>query len=150
MTSGRRYSWGLLAATLLFSSCTTYQYVRESSPDIEKSRRDYVHNNPGNRYNDDIEEGRIRDGMSRLQVRVTWGDPDRIVTNAANTETWAYDETETSRGVVVYNLRFDGELLTHVEIARAALQLQTNAPESTKNNPDDKDVRPPASVKPGS
>jgi outer membrane protein assembly factor BamE (lipoprotein component of BamABCDE complex) len=150
MTSGRRYSWGLVAATLLLSGCATYQYMRDSSPDIEKSRRDYVYNNPGNSYNDEIGDGRIRDGMSRLQVRVTWGDPDRIVTNGANTETWAYDETETSRGTAVYNLRFDGELLTHVEIERAALQLQTNAPESTKNNPDDKDVRPPSSVKPGS
>jgi len=149
MTSGRRYSWGLFAATLLLSGCAAYQYMREASPDIEKSRRDYVYNNPGNRYNDDIEGGRIRDGMSRLQVRITWGDPDRIVTNGANTETWSYDETETSRGYAVYSLRFDGELLTHVEIDRAPLELQTNSPEKAKS-PGDKDVRPPTSVKPGS
>lgn len=149
MTSGRRYSWGLFAVTLLLSGCATYQYMREASPDIEKTRRDYVYNNPGNRYNNDIEGGRIRDGMSRLQVRITWGDPDRIAINGANTETWSYDEIETSRGAVVYNLRFDGELLTHVEVDRSQSELRANSPEKAKT-PEDKDVRPPSSVKPGS
>lgn len=148
MTSRRPCSWGLFAATLLLSGCAAYQYVRDPSPDIEKSRRDYVYNNPGNRYNGDIENGRIREGMSRLQVRITWGDPDRIASGTGS-ETWSYEETDTSRGSSVYKLRFDGERLAHVGIDRAGLQLQTSSPEKEKTNPGDKDVRPAASVKPG-
>ena len=149
MRSGRRCSWGLFTATLLLSGCAAYRYVRDATPDIEKGRRDYVYNNPGNKYNSDIENGRIREGMSRLQVRVTWGDPDRIARSGPGGETWSYEESDASRGSSVYMLRFDGERLARVDIDRAGLLLQTNSPEKARTNPDDKDVRPKTGVKPG-
>ena len=149
MTSGRRCTWFLFAATLLLPGCTAYRYMRDPTADIEKSRRDYSYNNPGNRYNGDIENGRIRVGMSRLQVRVTWGDPDRVARNGGSGETWSYDETDASRGSSVFMLRFNGELLAQVDVQRAALQLPTNSPEKARTNTDDKDLRPKSGVKPG-
>ena len=64
---------GLLAAT----GCSSYRYMRDATAQLEDTRSAYVINNPGNKYNDDIVQGRVRPGMSRLQVRVTWGDPDQ-------------------------------------------------------------------------
>jgi len=147
MRSGRRCSWGLLIATVLLSGCAAYRYVRDATPDIEKSRRDYVYNNPGNKYNSDIESGRIREGMSRLQVRVTWGDPDRIPRSGPAGETWSYEESDASRGSTVYMLRFEGERLAHVDVERTT-PLGADALDKAPTK-DDKDVRPTTGVKPG-
>lgn len=149
MTSSRPFAWGLFALTLFASGCATYHYMRDATPDIEKSRRDYVFNNPGNRYNEDIEKGRIRPGMSRLQVRVTWGDPDRITRTDASHEDWAYDENDVSRGYGVYMLRFGGELLTRVDVDHAGVPPSTNAQDKPRTSAEDKAVAPKPGVKPG-
>jgi outer membrane protein assembly factor BamE (lipoprotein component of BamABCDE complex) len=47
--------------------------MRDITPELQTSRQEYVVNNPGNHFNDDIEVGRVRKGMSRLQVRSTLG-----------------------------------------------------------------------------
>ena len=115
---------GLLAAAL---GCGTYRYMRDATPEIQRSRQEYVLNNPGNRYNDDISLGRVRAGMSRLQVRVSWGDPDRVdlSTKPGSGETWSYDETDATNGTSVYLLRFDGEALSFVKIDRSGVLLPT-------------------------
>jgi outer membrane protein assembly factor BamE (lipoprotein component of BamABCDE complex) len=99
--------------------------MRDTSPDLHTSRQEYVVNNPGNHFNDDIEAGRVREGMSRLQVRSTWGEPDHVAPRVGS-EVWSYQEIEVSRGSSVYHLRFDGELLTEVDIDRAGAVPATN------------------------
>jgi len=111
--------------------CSSYHYMRDPTPDLHTSRQEYVVNNPGNHFNDDIEAGRVRKGMSRLQVRSTWGDPDHV-TQRVGSEIWSYQEFEASRGSSVYNLNFHGELLTEVDIDRAGAVPGTNPSEDPK------------------
>ena len=119
----------LLATVLIASSlaaCGPYRYMHETTPELDVSRNEYVTNNPGNRYNDDILDGRVRPGMSRLQVRVTWGDPDKAVAGRVPQSTvWTYEELEPSRGVVQYLLHFEGELLSRLETQHGAPELRS-------------------------
>ena len=115
----------ILAAVLGTPGCNSYQYVRDTTPQLEQMRYEYVRNNPGNRFNDAILAGRVQLGMSRLQVRVAWGDPDQVAAGdrLGVDQTWAYSEQEPSRGVSVYQLRFGGEILRAVDVSRNALEL---------------------------
>jgi hypothetical protein len=65
--------------------------------------------------------------MSRLQVRVSWGEPDQVVAGdrPGVDQMWAYAEQEPSRGVSVFQLRFAGEILQNVESSRDALIMGT-------------------------
>ena len=143
MTRRRNRSMVFVALTALMCGCAAFQSMRDPTPGIDTSRTEYVRNNPGNRFNDDIGVGRIRKGMSRLQVRVTWGDPDQIVRGIGN-ETWAYQETEPSRGYAVCRLRFEGELLSRVDLDHSGVPLSTD--ESAPQNLDaaDKALQSPA------
>ncbi len=120
----------LLATVLIASSltaCGPFRYMRDTTPELDQSRNDYVTNNPGNRFSDDILDGRVRRGMSRLQVRVTWGDPDRAEAGRVPQSTvWTYMEEEASRGAVQYNLHFEGELLTRLEAKHGAPELPSS------------------------
>ena len=100
--------------------CSSYHYMRDITPELQTSRQEYVVNNPGNHFNDDIEVGRVRKGMSRLQVRSTWGEPDQLTHRTTNAETWSYQENEPGRGTSVFHLLFTGELLTQVDVVRHA------------------------------
>ena len=117
----------VVAAWLGAAGCNSFQYVRDSSPQLEQMRYEYVRNNPGNKFNNDILAGRVQPGMSRLQVRVSWGEPDQVVTGdrPGVDQLWAYAEQEPSRGVSVFQLRFAGELLQNVEVSRDALIMGT-------------------------
>lgn len=132
-----------LAASALFAGvlvgplgCGTYRYMRDVTPEIQHSRQDYVLNNPGNGYNDDISFGRVRAGMSRLQVRVAWGDPDRVdlSTKPGSGETWSYDETDTAPSTSVYLLHFDGEVLSDVRVDRSGVLLPTAVNETRQKD----------------
>jgi hypothetical protein len=120
----------LLASILVASSlaaCGPLRYMRDTTPELHVSRHEYVTNNPGNRFNDDILAGRVRPGMSRLQVRVTWGDPDKAALGRIPQSTiWTYEEEDTSRGVVQYLLHFEGELLARLETQHGAPELPTD------------------------
>ena len=117
----------IVAALLGAAGCNSYRYVRDTTPQIEQMRYEYVRNNPGNKFNNDILVGRVKPGMSRLQVRVAWGEPDQVSAspNPAVDQVWAYAENEPSRGTSVYNLLFAGELLQGVEVSRDALIMGT-------------------------
>ncbi len=117
----------VVAALLGAAGCNSYEYVRDSTPQIEQMRYEYVRNNPGNKFNNDILVGRVQPGMSRLQVRVAWGEPDQVAPspNPGIDQVWAYAEAEPSRGTSVYKLLFTGELLQTVEVSRDALILGT-------------------------
>lgn len=138
-----------VAGAMLFAvlGCSSYRYLREPSAELEQTRQDYVTNNPGNRFNDDIEAGRIRKGMSRLQVRVTWGDPDDVSPQVPGTELWSYQEDDPQRGTSIYSLRFDGELLRTVDIQHSNLTLST---EEKETKPAAELPRPTSGKKPGS
>ncbi len=148
MTTRRSRSLVFVAWVALLCGCAAFQSLRDPTPEIDTSRIDYVRNNPGNRFNDDIGTGRIRKGMSRLQVRVTWGDPDQIARGNGN-EVWAYQETEPSRGSSVCRLRFEGELLTRIDLDRSGVQLQTNDPDARQRDAADKTLQPPPTKKSG-
>lgn len=140
---GSLWSAPILAGMVLAGtvSCSSYRFVKDPTPEIENSRQEYVVNNPGNRFNDDIAAGRVRRGMSRLQVRVAWGDPDQVAPNRDRTaEVWAYEEPEAARGTSVYLLHFEGELLTHVDVERGDTLLPTSDVEREAS-----ERRPPAS-----
>lgn len=120
----RRMLRSTLAALVLMAAvgCSSYRYMRDPTPDLERSRLDYVENNPGNKYNDDIARGTVRPGMSRLQVRVTWGDPDEVDPQPPNTEYWSYEEVDVARASV-YQLRFAGEILDEIDVERGGANL---------------------------
>lgn len=109
--------------------CSSYQYMRHPTPDLERMRYEYVRNNPGNKYNNDILVGRVKPGMSRLQVRVTWGDPDHVLPGdkPGIDQVWAYSEDEPSRGLSVFNLRFAGEVLDNVQVTRNSITQTTGS-----------------------
>ena len=126
-----------VAATLGTLGCNSYQYVRDTTPQLEQMRYEYVRNNPGNRFNDAILAGRVQLGMSRLQVRVAWGDPDQVAAGdrLGVDQTWAYAEQEPSRGISVYQLRFGGEILRNVEVSRSPLDLGADRADSKPATP---------------
>jgi len=124
--------------------------MRDPTADLERSRIEYVENNPGNKYNDDIASGKVRKGMSRLQVRVTWGDPDQVAPQPPGTEFWAYEETEPARGNSVYQLRFDGEILADIDVERASLQLQNSEERARRQRREETGTRTDTARKPGS
>ncbi|HYV65264.1 MAG TPA: hypothetical protein VE964_03415 [Myxococcales bacterium] len=129
----------VLATLFAAAGCNSYRYLRDSTPQLEQMRYEYVRGNPGGKYNNDILAGRVMPGMSRLQVRVTWGDPDQV--RAGSTpgidQIWSYAENEPSRGTSVYELHFTGEVLEGVEIQRAALVLNTSPTATEKPLPSD-------------
>ena len=129
----------VLATLFAAAGCNSYRYLRDSTPQLEQMRYEYVRGNPGGKYNNDILAGRVMPGMSRLQVRVTWGDPDQV--RAGSTpgidQIWSYAENEPSRGTSVYELHFSGEVLEGVEIQRAALVLNTSPTATEKPVPAD-------------
>jgi outer membrane protein assembly factor BamE (lipoprotein component of BamABCDE complex) len=116
----------LAVALVAGAGCTTYRYMREVTPELEQSRREYVENNPKNDFNNNIAAGRVCKGMSRLQVRVTWGEPDDTVKHGAGQETWTYNEFDPSRGTANYNLRFSGEILQSVDFEHAGAPISTD------------------------
>jgi len=128
-----------LAVLFAAAGCNSYRYLRDSTPQLEQMRYEYVRSNPGGKYNNDILAGRVMPGMSRLQVRITWGDPDQV--RAGNApgidQIWAYAENEPSRGSSVYELHFTGEVLECVEIQRAALVLNASPTATEKPVPTD-------------
>ena len=134
-----RSAFLVLATLFAAAGCNSYRYLRDSTPQLEQMRYEYVRSNPGGKYNNAILAGRVVPGMSRLQVRVTWGDPDQV--RAGNTpgidQIWAYAENEPSRGTSVYELRFTGEVLEAVEIQRAALVLNASPTSDEKPQPAD-------------
>lgn len=135
-------------ALLLAAGCSSYRYMRDSTAELERSRAEYVENNPGNRFNTDIGSGRVRKGMSRLQVRITWGDPDLVAVQVPGGETWSYEETEPSRGNSVYELRFDGELLSDIDIVRSELQLHNTEDRMRRARREEGTTRTDAGKKP--
>ncbi len=129
--------WVAVAAMLGTLGCNSYQYLRDTTPQLEQVRYEYVRNNPGNRFNDAILVGRVQPGMSRLQVRVAWGEPDQVAAGdrLGVDQTWAYSEQEPSRGISVYQLRFGGEILRNVEVSRNALVLGADHADSKPVTP---------------
>jgi len=136
----------LLLATVLIASsltaCGSFRYMRDTTPELDQSRKDYVLNNPGNRFNDEIITGQVRPGMSRLQVRVTWGDPDKAEAGRIPLSTvWTYQEEEPSRGVVLYHLHFEGELLARVDTQHGAPELPSSDAERARKAADDANLK---------
>jgi len=115
-------------ALIACAGCTSYRYMRDPTPEIEQSRVDYVTNNPNNDFNKDIRAGRVRKGMSRLQVRVTWGDPDELNNRGGGEEVWTYLEPDASRGDASYVLNFQGEILQNVQFEHSGAPPSTNEP----------------------
>jgi len=144
----------VFATALLLCGCQAYRYMRDVSPEVETSRREYVERNPGNRYNDDISVGQVRTGMSRLQVHATWGDPDKVARGAATggraAEVWSYQEVDEARGPCIYVLRFTGEILDEVTVQRADPELRTDDSAKNRDPNGDKAIRQSGGVKPGS
>lgn len=130
-----------LATILIASSltaCGSIRYMRDLTPELEQSRTEYVTNNPGNRFNDEILAGRVRPGMSRLQVRITWGEPDKAeIGRIPQSTVWTYQEDEPSRGVVLYHLHFEGELMSSIEVKHGSPELPSTDADRARKKADD-------------
>lgn len=113
----------IAALCFMVTGCGGYRAVRDVTPDVEQARRDYVSLNPESSYNDDILDGRVRKGMSRLQVRIAWGEPDQVNYGLPGNEVWSYSEPELARGASVYNLLFEDEHLSAVDVQHAGESL---------------------------
>jgi hypothetical protein len=97
---------------------------------MEAVRHEYVRNNPGNRFNEDILEGRVHPGMSQLQVRVAWGEPDHVTkgSRAGIDQVWTYEEDEPSRGESFFQMRFFQGVLHEIGMTRGSPQLTAKDP----------------------
>lgn len=134
-------------ALIACAGCTSYRYMRDPTPEIEQSRVDYVTNNPNNDFNKDIRAGRVRKGMSRLQVRVTWGEPDLTENRGGGQETWTYVEPDASRGDAAYVLNFQGEILQRVDFQHSGVPPSTTDTDRDREQPQPT-TRPDPSKKP--
>lgn len=116
----------LVAAALAVAGCNRgVVYYGDTTPKMEEVRHDYVRNNPGNRFNEDILEGRVHPGMSELQVRVAWGEPHHIAkgNEAGIDQVWTYREDEPSRGESFFQMRFSQGVLYEIGMTRGTPQL---------------------------
>jgi len=130
-----RNAWCAVAfgAALWVAGCGSpgVLYYGESTSKMEEMRHDYVRNNPENRFNEDILVGRVQPGMSRLQVRVAWGEPDRVAKGdrAGIDQVWTYEEDEPSRGESFFQMRFYRGVLHEIAMTRGSNpQLLMNDP----------------------
>lgn len=100
-------------------------YYGDATPKMEATRHEYVRTNPDNRFNEDILEGRVQTGMSRLQVRVAWGEPDRVKIGdrAGIDQVWTYEEDVPSRGESFYEMRFHKGVLHEIAMTRGTPNL---------------------------
>ncbi len=120
-----RAAYGAVVVAMAFSvtACSSgVVYYGETTPQLEEMRHEYVRNNPGNRFNDDILAGRVHPGMSRLQVRVAWGEPDRVAKGdrAGIDQVWTYEEDEPSRGESFFQMRFYQGVLYEIAMTRGS------------------------------
>ncbi len=131
-------------AALWITGCASngVLYYGEPTQKMTEMRHDYVRNNPNNRFNDDILVGRVHPGMTRLQVRVAWGEPDRVHKGdrAGIDQVWTYEEDEPSRGESFFQMRFYRGVLHEIAMTRGSNpQLIMNDPRdeiSYENNID--------------
>lgn len=118
----------LCASLFLGAGCRNYHYMRDSTPMLEEGRSGYVNAHPYEEYNNMILRGRLSTGMNRSQVYATWGRPDFVwPSDGEIDESWAYKETEESRGMTSFTLRFSHGVLKRIEYNRA-LPAMPNLP----------------------
>ena len=128
----RRWSTGcviVVASVLWITGCgSSVIYYGDTTPKMETLRQEYVRNNPENRFNEDILAGRVQPGMSRLQVRVAWGEPDRMSKGdrAGIDQVWTYAEDEPSRGESLFQMRFYQGVLHEIATTRRTSELTAN------------------------
>jgi len=127
--------------------CGTYRAVRDTTPELARSRNEYVEDHPAAPFTDDIAAGRIRRGMSQAQVEVTWGMPDAVRPEGAASQIWSYDEKNITAGST-YELRFDGDLLVSIDVDRATLRSADRLPD-TRQSREDAALRTLPGKKPG-
>lgn len=131
-----RLTSGLLLASLLgLSGCSTYNYLRDSSPALENTRHSYVDSHPTGTFNDKIAEGQITTGMTREEVLVSWGQPDWVRNRKMTPqgelidEMWKYREDESASSPSTFILTFKGDLLDSIEVNRGYSPFSTKPDE---------------------
>lgn len=114
---GGLVSWSLAGS---LGCARSYLYLHEPNPTLEQRRSSYVQHNPASPFGEDILAGRIRVGMTRVEVVASWGHPDEVQAGPKREIdlVYAYREDEPSRGDSVYLLQFRGELLSNIEVSR--------------------------------
>jgi len=125
----------LLAPLLGSSGCSTYNYMRDSSPTLEHNRVSYVDSHPTGTYNDKIIDGQVTPGMTRQEVLVSWGQPDWVRNRKMTPdgevidEMWKYREDDSSSSPSTFILTFKGDLLDSIEVNRGYSPFSTKPDE---------------------
>jgi hypothetical protein len=128
----------LLALLLGSSGCSTYNYMRDTTPTLEHTRVSYVDTHPTGTFNEKIISGQVTDGMTREEVLVSWGQPDwvrhRTMTPEGEVldEMWKYREDESSLSRSTFILTFRGDLLDSIEVERGYTPFNTKPDEGAE------------------
>jgi len=122
----------LPAALLGLSGCSTYNYMRDATPNLEETRVTYVDSHPSGTFNDNILAGQVTCGMTREQVFVAWGQPDWVRSRKMTPdgvvidEMWKYREDASEPSPSTFELTFKGDLLDHIEVKRGYSPFSTS------------------------
>lgn len=131
-----RLTLALLPAFLLgLSGCSTYNYMRDSSPTLENTRTSYVDTHPTGTFNEKIVSGQVTAGMTRKEVLVSWGPPDWVRNRKMTPEgevideMWKYREDASAASPSTFILTFKGDLLDSIEVNRGYSPFSTKPDE---------------------
>ena len=125
----------LLALVCGLSGCSTYNYMRDSSPTLENTRFSYVDTHPTGTFNEKIISGQVTTGMTRQEVLVSWGKPDWVRNRKMTPEgelideMWKYREDASSSTASTFILTFKGDLLDSIEVDRGYSPFSTKPDE---------------------
>lgn len=122
----------LLAALLTgVCGCSTYNYMRQATPRMERTRVDWVASHPTATHNDKIISGQVTPGMTREEVLVSWGRPDHVRPRSMAPdgvvidERWKYREDASVPSPSTFLLTFKGDLLDQIEVNRGYSPFST-------------------------
>lgn len=117
-----------LPSALFLTGCNSFSYFGDATPSLEATRYQYAKAHPTNEFNSSILSGKIQKGMESQQVLVSWGTPDFIGAGDQPNidQTWAYHESDPSRGPITYLLRFRRGVLQDVDTLRGIQYAGTN------------------------
>jgi len=107
-----------LIVLLLLTGCTPVSLVEKANLTDKVTRENFIENHPDCPFKDYIREGEIVRGMDIYEVIASWGLPNVYVTSKeTDYEYWVYYVAcENSNSILIYTLKFNGDMLEDWDI----------------------------------